>query len=56
MDGNKRTAYVLMRLTLKRNQLDIEVDQGVKYDFVNKAAKRELTFDKIKTWIRNKLK
>ena len=56
VDGNKRTAYVLMRLILKRNQLDIEVGQDVKYDFVIKAAKGELTFDKIKTWIRNNLK
>ncbi|HCZ37185.1 MAG TPA: type II toxin-antitoxin system death-on-curing family toxin [Cytophagales bacterium] len=56
IDGNKRTAYVLMRLILKRNQLDIEVDQDFKYDFVIKAAKGELTFDKIKTWIRNNLK
>jgi death on curing protein len=56
VDGNKRTAYVLMRLILKRNQLDIEVDQDVKYDFVIKAAKGELTFDKITTWIRNNLK
>lgn len=56
VDGNKRTAYVLMRLILKRNQLDIEVDQDVKYDFVIKAAKGELTFDKITTWIRTNLK
>ena len=56
VDGNKRTAYVLMRLILKRNQLDIEVDQDVKYDFVIKAAKGELTFTKITTWIRTNLK
>ena len=56
VDGNKRTAYVLMRLILKRNQLDIEVDQDVKYDFVIKAAKGELAFDKIKMWIKNNLK
>ena len=56
VDGNKRTAYVLMRLILKRNQLDIDIDQDVKYDFVIKAAKGELKFDKIKTWIRNNLK
>src|SRR6187402_3120550 len=41
VDGNKRTAYVLMRLILKRNQLDIEVNQNVKYDFVIRAAKGE---------------
>ena len=45
-----------MRLILKRNQLDIEVDQDVKYDFVIKAAKGELTFAKITTWIRTNLK
>lgn len=56
VDGNKRTAYVLMRLILKRNQLDIEVDQDTKYDFVIKAAKEELTFEKIKSWVRNNLK
>jgi len=55
VDGNKRTAYVLLRLMLKRNQLDIKVDQDIKYDFVIKAAKGELTFDKIRTWIRDNL-
>ena len=55
-DGNKRTAYVLMRLILKRNRLDIEVDQDIKYDFVISAAKGELTFDKISLWIRKNLK
>jgi death on curing protein len=55
VDGNKRTAYVLLRLILKRNQLDIKVDQDVKYDFVIKAAKGELTFDKIRAWITDNL-
>ncbi|MCA6379418.1 MAG: type II toxin-antitoxin system death-on-curing family toxin [Cytophagales bacterium] len=55
VDGNKRTPYVLLRLILKRNQLDIKVDQDVKYDFVIKAAKGELTFDKIRAWIRDNL-
>ena len=55
VDGNKRTAYVLLRLILKRNQLDIKVDQVVKYDFVIKAAKGELTFDKIRAWITGNL-
>jgi death-on-curing protein len=56
VDGNKRTAYVLMRLILKANQLDIEVEQDAKYDFVIKAASGELTFDKIRTWIEINLK
>ena len=56
VDGNKRTAYVLMRLILKSNNLDIKVDQNEKYDFVIKAAKGELTFDKIKIWIRENVR
>ena len=55
VDGNKRTAYVVLRLILKRNQLDIKVDQDVKYDFVIKAAKGELTFAKIRAWITDNL-
>jgi death-on-curing protein len=51
VDGNKRTAYVLMRLILKENKLDIHVGQDEKYEFVIKAAKGELTFDNIKDWI-----
>src|SRR5882672_8708937 len=45
VDGNKRTGYVLMRLILKDNKLDINVGQDEKYEFVIKAAKGELTFD-----------
>jgi death-on-curing protein len=55
VDGNKRTAYVVLRLIPKRNQLDLKVDQDVKYDFVIKAAKGELTFDKIRAWITGNL-
>jgi death-on-curing protein len=51
IDGNKRTAYVLMRLLLKENNLDIHIDQQEKYLFVIKAAKGELSFDQIKNWI-----
>ena len=56
VDGNKRTAYVLMRLILKEYKFDIDVEQNKKYDFVIRAAKRELTFDEVKTWIRTNLK
>src|SRR5258706_3351796 len=34
VDGNKRTAYVLMRLILKGYKLDIDANQNEKYDFV----------------------
>jgi len=56
VDGNKRTGYVLMRLILKDNKLDINVGQDEKYEFVIKAAKGELTFDSIKNWIEKNLK
>ncbi|HMV10066.1 MAG TPA: type II toxin-antitoxin system death-on-curing family toxin [Cyclobacteriaceae bacterium] len=56
VDGNKRTAYVLMRLILKTNQLDIDVDQDAKYDFVLQAASGQLTFVKIRAWIEHNLK
>lgn len=58
IDGNKRTAYVLMRLALKESDMDIDpnLGQDQRYDFVIKAAKGELTFDQIKTWIQINLK
>ena len=56
VDGNKRTAYVLMRLILLENGLDIKVGQDKKYDFVIKAAKGELAFDQISKWIKAHLK
>ena len=51
IDGNKRTAYVLMRLTLLESKLDIVAEENTKYDFVISAAKEELKFDKIRDWI-----
>ncbi len=56
VDGNKRTAYVLMRLILLENQLDITTEQDEKFDFVIKAAKSELTFDQISKWIKDHLR
>lgn len=56
IDGNKRTAYVLMRLILKENKQDISIDQKVKYEFVMNTAKGEFTFDQIKSWIQTNIK
>lgn len=56
IDGNKRTAYVLMRLFLKQDSLDIEATEDEKFDFVIRSAKGELKFDEIKTWIKLKLR
>jgi death on curing protein len=51
IDGNKRIAYVLMRLVLLQYNLDINASQDEKFDFVIKAAKSELDFESIKSWI-----
>jgi len=53
VDGNKRTAYVLMRLILRQYNLDILANQNEKYDFVMSAAKGEIKYDQIKEWLTN---
>jgi death on curing protein len=56
VDGNKRTAYVLMRLILRQYNLDILANQNEKYDFVMSAAKGEIKYDKIKEWLTNHIR
>ena len=51
IDGNKRIAYVLMRLILLQYNLDLRATQDEKYDFVIKAASGEMDIDSIKDWI-----
>lgn len=51
IDGNKRTAYVLMRLILMENNQDIKASENEKYDFVINAAQGKLTFQMIRGWI-----
>ena len=55
IDGNKRFGYVAMRLTLINYGHDILASEDDKYDFVIKIAKGELKFDKILTWINDRL-
>lgn len=47
MDGNNRLGYVLMRLTLKEFNLDIEANQDEKYNFIINIAKGNYKFDVI---------
>ena len=56
VDGNKRTGYVLMRLTLLAYQKDIAASQDEKYDFVIQVASGQLAFEQIVEWIKEKLK
>ncbi|MFY0654670.1 MAG: type II toxin-antitoxin system death-on-curing family toxin [Cyclobacteriaceae bacterium] len=50
-DGNKRTGYVLARLLLLNEQLDIDAGQEQKYQFVISISTGELSFDQIKEWL-----
>lgn len=50
-DGNKRTGYVLARLLLMNEQLDIRANQEQKYQLVISISKGELSFDQIKEWL-----
>ena len=51
IDGNKRTAYTLMRLILLENKLDITASQEEKYNLVIAVSTGEYRFDDIKNWI-----
>ncbi len=56
VDGNKRTAYVLMRLILLDNGLDVVADQDDKYKMVISASTGDIRFDEIRNWIQARLK
>ena len=51
IDGNKRVGYVLMRLFLMEQGLDISASQKEKYDFVIAIASGNLPFEGIVSWI-----
>lgn len=56
IDGNKRTGYVLMRLTLMNSGKDILATEDEKYEFIIQIASGELEFEEIKAWIGSKIK
>lgn len=51
IDGNKRTGYVLMRMLLINNDLDIHATQEEKYDFVMNIASGKIEFENIVSWL-----
>ncbi|WPU97164.1 type II toxin-antitoxin system death-on-curing family toxin [Mucilaginibacter sabulilitoris] len=51
LDGNKRTAYTLLRLTLIEFEIDIIATEDEKYNITIAASKGELNFDGIKLWL-----
>lgn len=53
VDGNKRTGYILMRLVLNMDGLDLNRPKNDRYDFVIQVASGNLSFEEIVAWIRN---
>ena len=51
LDGNKRTAYVLLRLFLIHHAYDLNANEEEKYDFVISIASGTLSFDDILQWL-----
>lgn len=56
VDGNKRTAYVLMRLLLLNAGLDISASRNEKYSMVISVSKGEMGFEEIKAWLKARFK
>lgn len=51
IDGNKRTAYVLMRLLLMADNITVIASQQEKYAFVISASEGKLRFNEITEWL-----
>jgi death-on-curing protein len=55
IDGNKRIAYVLMRLILTDFYFDVMALEDEKYKMTISASTGEIRFDEIKKWIEEHL-
>jgi len=51
IDGNKRTAYVLLRAVLYLFDLDVMAFEDEKYSMTIAASAGQIRFDEIKLWI-----
>lgn len=54
IDGNKRTAYVLMKFLLFKNGIIIKANKDEIYQIVIAASMGEIRFDEIKIWLQLK--
>jgi death on curing protein len=52
VDGNKRSGYMLLRIFLLSNNLDISASQDNKYEFVIGVASGILKYDGILAWLK----
>jgi death-on-curing protein len=55
MDGNKRTAYIVMRALLIMFDLDVMAFDDEKYEMTIAASSGQIRFDEIKVWIQEHL-
>jgi death-on-curing protein len=53
LDGNKRTAFVVCRLFLKLNGIELVASQSEKYDTFLKLAAGDITENQLAQWIRH---
>lgn len=51
IDGNKRIAYLLLRLTMRVESITLVASQKEKYDMAIAASMGQFNFDQIKDWI-----
>ena len=51
IDGNKRTGYVVARLFLLQNEVDIKANQQDKFEFVMNIASGKMRFEEIISWL-----
>ena len=56
VDGNKRIGYVLMRLLLLSEGLEVNATQNQKYEFIIQITKGEIKAEEITQWIKRKVK
>jgi death on curing protein len=52
VDGNKRSGYMLLRIFLLSNNLDLSASQDNKYEFVIGVASGILKYDGILAWLK----
>ena len=55
LDGNKRLGYVLMRIILLDQNLDIRASTEEKYELIIDISKGSLKFEQIRDWIKLRL-
>lgn len=57
LDGNKRTAYVLLEyMLLNKDSIKLQASFEEKFKMTIDASKGDIRFDEIKDWIQSKIK